>query len=97
MAAHTSETVKFLQSVSSDQTWWKSRYIIQETAFLFWNLSMYSCGKEITSNSSDPFPPQNHHQHSQQQAIKWQLIVRTDTKVTVSDQMIENPPGLFYT
>ncbi|MGH0043099.1 hypothetical protein P8773_27110 [Klebsiella pneumoniae] len=32
MAAYTSETAKFLQSVSSDQTWWKSRYN-PETAF----------------------------------------------------------------
>lgn len=38
------------------------------------------CKKEITSNSGDPFPPQNHHQHSVGQgAIRWKLIVRTNT------------------
>lgn len=39
------------------------------------------CGREIASNQKDPFPPQNHHQHSQNQgAIRWQLIVFADHK-----------------
>lgn len=25
------------------------------------------CGREIASNAGDPFPPQNHHQHSSYQ------------------------------
>lgn len=34
------------------------------------------CGKEIASNEGNPFPPQNHHQHSPGVgAIQWQLIV----------------------
>jgi hypothetical protein len=38
------------------------------------------CKKEITSNAQDPFPPQNHHQHTAAQgAIRWKLIVRTNT------------------
>lgn len=38
------------------------------------------CKKEITSNKGDPFPPQNHHQHSAAQGpIRWKLIVRTNT------------------
>lgn len=38
------------------------------------------CKKEITSNEGDPFPPQNHHQHgSVQGAVRWKLIVRTNT------------------
>ncbi len=37
------------------------------------------CGREIASNESDPFPPQNHHQHTQQQGtIRWRLIVYAD-------------------
>lgn len=80
MAAHTSETAEFLQSVSKEQTWWKSRYNPGDSVPYSGIYRCTVCGKEITSNGSDPFPPQNHHQHSQQQAIKWQLIVRTDTK-----------------
>ncbi len=35
-----------------------------------------SCGKEIASNKDNPFPPQNHHQHSPGVgSIQWQLIV----------------------
>jgi len=34
------------------------------------------CGKEIASNQGDPFPPQNHHQHSPGQgSIRWRLTV----------------------
>jgi len=39
------------------------------------------CNKEVTSNEDDPFPPQNHHQHTPAQgAIRWKLNVRTNTK-----------------
>ncbi|CAK1942058.1 Protein L [Vibrio crassostreae] len=38
------------------------------------------CNKEITSNAGDPFPPQNHHQHTPRQgAVNWKLNVRTNT------------------
>ena len=38
------------------------------------------CNREITSNKDDPFPPQNHHQHSPAQGrIRWKLNVRTNT------------------
>lgn len=41
------------------------------------------CKKEITSNARDPFPPQNHHQHTAAQgAIQWRLNVRTNTEGT---------------
>lgn len=34
------------------------------------------CGKEITLAKDKTFPPQNHHQHSQQQgSIRWNLFV----------------------
>jgi len=34
------------------------------------------CGKEIASNKDNPFPPQNHHQHNQNQgSIRWKMIV----------------------
>lgn len=39
------------------------------------------CGREIASNENDPFPPQNHHQHTQaQDAIRWRLIVYANHK-----------------
>lgn len=39
------------------------------------------CKKEITSNEGDPLLPQNDHQHgSEQGAVRWKLIVRTNTK-----------------
>ncbi len=38
------------------------------------------CNREITSNNGDPFPPQNHHQHTLGQgAIRWRLLVMTNT------------------
>ncbi|OPB14495.1 protein L [Pseudomonas fluorescens] len=38
------------------------------------------CRKEITSNGGDPFPPQNHHQHSLLQGpVQWRLNVGTNT------------------
>ena len=39
------------------------------------------CGDEIASNKGNPFPPQNHHQHSQTQGtIRWKLIVFAQQK-----------------
>jgi len=39
------------------------------------------CGDEIASNKGNPFPPQNHHQHSQSQgSIRWKLIVFAQQK-----------------
>jgi len=38
-----------------------------------------NCGKEVTCNEGDPFPPQNHHQHPQVGAVLWRLIVWTNT------------------
>jgi hypothetical protein len=34
------------------------------------------CGQEVASNTSNPLPPQNHHQHRLEQGpIAWRLIV----------------------
>jgi len=33
------------------------------------------CGREDTSVSGKPLPPQNHHQHPNYQAIRWRLVV----------------------
>jgi hypothetical protein len=40
--------------------------------------SCTGCDKEIAANHGDPFPPQNHHQHTLLSgAIRWKLIVWT--------------------
>jgi hypothetical protein len=36
-----------------------------------------ACGKSVVSTSGHPLPPQNHHQHSTREAIRWRLIVAT--------------------
>jgi hypothetical protein len=37
-----------------------------------------NCRDEIAANHGDPFPPQNHRQHTNaQKPIEWQLLVRT--------------------
>lgn len=37
------------------------------------------CGREIAANQANPFPPQNHHQHSSSQGtIRWRLSVYAD-------------------
>ncbi len=37
------------------------------------------CGRETANNENQPFPPQNHHQHHQNQgSIRWKLIVWAD-------------------
>jgi len=37
------------------------------------------CGREIAANERNPFPPQNHHQHTHNQGtIRWRLIVFAD-------------------
>ncbi len=40
-----------------------------------------ACGDEIASNKGNPFPPQNHHQHSSGLGtIRWKLIVFAQQK-----------------
>ena len=37
------------------------------------------CNKEIACNEGDPFPPQNHSQHSHSAPpIRWKLLVKTE-------------------
>lgn len=38
------------------------------------------CKAEVTCNNTDPFPPQNHHQHPVSLGkIGWKLLVQTNT------------------
>lgn len=39
------------------------------------------CGHEIVSEANNPFPPQNHHQHTPAQGkIRWRMVVYADHK-----------------
>lgn len=39
-----------------------------------------SCKREVTCNAKDTFPPKNHHSHSNNGKMGWELIVKTNTK-----------------
>ena len=38
------------------------------------------CGHEIVSEAGRPFPPQNHHQHTNGTVIRWRLLVYSQAK-----------------
>ena len=68
--------------VKSDgnKDWWKNEYGPGDTVPVSGIYRCLGCNREITSNDDDPFPPQNHHQHTVSQgAIRWTLNVRTNT------------------
>jgi hypothetical protein len=61
--------------------WWKEIYGPGDDVPVSGIYRCVGCNKEITSNSPDCFPPQNHHQHTTAQGtIRWKLNVRTNTK-----------------
>ena len=63
-----------------ENDWWKKDYGPAETVPTSGIYRCLGCKKEVTSNEGDPFPPQNHHQHSVAQGrIRWKLNVRTNT------------------
>lgn len=69
--------------VESDgnKDWWRNEYSPGDTVPVSGIYRCLGCKKEITSNDNDPFPPQNHHQHTAGQgAIRWKLNVRTNTQ-----------------
>lgn len=47
-----------------------------------------NCGKEITSNQGDKFPPQNTHQHPQAGPVRWRLIIWTNTSGNTSHGIV---------
>jgi hypothetical protein len=60
--------------------WWTHTYSPSAEVPVSGIYKCVICKKEITSNKGDPFPPQNHHQHPAGQDVRWELIVRTNTK-----------------
>ena len=69
-----------LKKDKPNKEWWINSYNPGDEVPVSGIYRCTGCGKEITSNKNDPFPPQNHHQHSQDQgSVKWKLNVKTDT------------------
>lgn len=63
------------------QAWWTTTYKPGDAVPVSGIYRCLGCGKEITSNDPDRFPPQNHHQHALVQGdIRWRLNIRTNTK-----------------
>lgn len=70
-----------LTKSDGDKDWWKKEYGPSETVPVSGIYRCLGCNREVTSNDGDPFPPQNHHQHTKDQgSIRWKLNVRTNTK-----------------
>lgn len=70
-----------LAKSGGDKDWWKKEYGPGEAVPVSGIYRCLGCNREVTSNDGDPFPPQNHHQHSNGQgSIRWRLNVRTNTK-----------------
>ena len=81
MAGYTRETQKYLTRITGDNSWWNETYSSGNNVPVSGIYRCIVCEKEIASNKDDPFPPQNHHQHTALAGkIEWQLIVRTDTE-----------------
>ena len=69
-----------LKKADSGKSWWTTTYHPGESVPRSGIYRCLGCNKEITSNDGDPFPPQNHHQHSESQGkIRWKLNVSTNT------------------
>lgn len=78
MSSYASHSV--LREIDPVKPWWRNTYKPSDTVPVSGIYICLGCKREITSNDGDPFPPQNHHQHSLGQGdIRWRLNVRTNT------------------
>lgn len=60
--------------------WWTTTYHAGEEVPVSGIYRCLGCGREDACNHGDPFPPQNHHQHTPAQGqIRWRLNVRANT------------------
>ena len=70
-----------LSKIVDTNEYWENTYEPGDTVPVSGIYRCLGCKCEITSNQTDPFPPQNHHQHAENQGkIRWILNVRTNTK-----------------
>ncbi len=77
-------TSSVIESVDSKESHWTSTYSPGNEVPVSGIYRCIGCKKEITSNKGDPFPPQNHHQHTASQgAVEWKLNIQTNTEGTV--------------
>jgi hypothetical protein len=78
MSWHTDESA--LKLVKDTNAWWRTTYEPGQIVPVSGIYRCLGCSREITSNANDPFPPQNHHQHTSSQGkIRWKLNVRSNT------------------
>ena len=69
-----------LTKSDGNKDWWKTTYSPGDAVPVSGIYRCIGCGKEVTCNEDDPFPPQNHHQHTGAQGeIRWKLNVRANT------------------
>lgn len=78
MSWHVRDSILILSD--GEKEWWKRVYGPADTVPVSGIYRCIGCKKEVTSNADDPFPPQNHHQHTREQGeIRWKLNVRSNT------------------
>lgn len=78
MSWHTNTSK--LTLVNNTNEWWRTIYGTGDNVPVSGIYRCLGCNREITSNKADPFPPQNHHQHTTSQGtVRWKLNVRTNT------------------
>lgn len=78
MSWYTSNSL--LVNVKGEGAHWTTTYNPGDVVPVSGIYRCLGCKREITSNKNDPFPPQNHHQHTREQGtIRWKLNVRTNT------------------
>jgi hypothetical protein len=69
-----------LTEAVADKDWWTTTYLPGEEVPVSGIFRCLGCGREDACNAEDPFPPQNHHQHTTDQGrIRWRLNVRGNT------------------
>jgi hypothetical protein len=69
-----------LKLATADKSWWTTIYHPGDPVPRSGIYRCLGCNREIAANEGDPFPPQNHHQHSIAQGkIRWKLNVSTET------------------
>lgn len=78
LAYYTSKST--LGRVTSDKSWWTDEFDPGDEVPVSGIYKCTGCGREVTSNKGDPFPPQNRHQHPVDHGdVRWRLNIRTNT------------------
>lgn len=81
MAYYVASTAKFLEKTEEPEgSIWRKLYNPGTECPASGLYRCVNCGDEVTSNKGDPLPPQNHRQHTSNDKILWELIVKTKTK-----------------